>query len=113
MQEEKAFSVEQIVAVKQVELGWPVAEVIRKLGISEQIFYRWEEQYVGMETDQMRQMKQLQEENSRPKRPMGNLHLPSSERTCQFIGHPSGRIYVEDLYQVASSIVISMSSRAQ
>ena len=38
----KRFSVEQIVAVvKQAELGVPVAEVIRKVGISEQTFYRW------------------------------------------------------------------------
>ena len=51
----KRFSVEQIVAVlKQAELGVPVAEVIRKVGISEQTFYRWKKQYVGMETDQAR-----------------------------------------------------------
>jgi len=36
------FSVEQIVAVlKQAELGMPVADLIRKIGISEQTFYRW------------------------------------------------------------------------
>jgi transposase-like protein len=56
--------VEQIVSVlKQAERGAPVAEVIRKVGISEQTFYRWKKQYVGMETDQARQMKQLQEDN--------------------------------------------------
>jgi putative transposase len=60
----KRFSVEQIVAVvKQAELRVPVAEVTRKVGISERTFYRWKKQYVGMETDQARQMKQLQEEN--------------------------------------------------
>ena len=38
----KRFSVEQIVAVlKQAELGMPVADVIRQVGISEQTFYRW------------------------------------------------------------------------
>jgi putative transposase len=59
----KHYSVEQIVAVlKQAELGVSVAEVIRKVGISEQTFYRWKKQYVGIETDQTRQMKQLQEE---------------------------------------------------
>lgn len=52
----KRFSVEQMVAVlKQADLGAPVAEVIRKVGISEQTFYRWKKQYVGMETDQARQ----------------------------------------------------------
>ncbi len=41
----KRFSVEQIVAVvKQLELGVPVAEVIRKVGISEETFYRWKKQ---------------------------------------------------------------------
>ena len=64
----KRFSVEQIVAVmKQGEAGVPVAELIRKVGISEQTFYRWKKQYVGLELDQARQMRQLQEENSRLK----------------------------------------------
>lgn len=49
--------------LKQAEMGVPVAEAIRKAGISEQTFYRWKKQYVGMETDPARQMKQLQEEN--------------------------------------------------
>ena len=58
----KRFSVEQIVAVlKQVELGMPVANVIRQVGISEQTFYRWKKQYAGMESDQVRGFKQLQD----------------------------------------------------
>ena len=53
----KRLSVEQIVAVmKQAETGVPVAELIEKVGISEQTFYRWKKQYVGMELDQARQM---------------------------------------------------------
>ncbi len=57
----KRFSVEQIVGVlKQAEVGVPVAELIRKVGISEQTFYRWKKQYVGLESDQVREMKQLQ-----------------------------------------------------
>lgn len=52
----KQFSAEQIVGVlKQVEVGVPVAEVIRKAGISGQTFYRWERQYVGLESDQVRE----------------------------------------------------------
>jgi putative transposase len=51
----KRFSVEQMVAVlKQAELGVPVAEVIRKAGISEQTFYRWKAKYAGLEVDQVR-----------------------------------------------------------
>ena len=62
----KRFSVEQIVGVlKQAEVGVPVAEVIRKAEISEQTFYRWKKQYVGLESDQVREMKLLQDENGR------------------------------------------------
>jgi len=72
----KRFSVEQIVGVlKQAEVGVPVAELIRKVGISEQTFYRWKKQYVGLEVDQVRQMKQLQEENTRLKQLVAELSL--------------------------------------
>lgn len=70
------FSVEQIVAaLKQVELGMPVADLIRKLGISEQTFYRWKKDYAGLESDQAREFKQLQEENARLKRLVAELSL--------------------------------------
>ncbi len=72
----KRFSVEQIVGVlKQAEVGVPVAELIRKVGISEQTFYRWKKQYVGLEVDQVRQMKQLQEENTAPEAVGGGVEL--------------------------------------
>src|ERR1700758_3088311 len=59
----KRFSVEQIVAVlKQAEAGVPVVEVGRQVGISEQTFCRWKKQFVGLQTDQVRQLKQLQDE---------------------------------------------------
>src|SRR5664280_1114325 len=72
----KRFSVEQIVGIlKQAEVGVPVVELIRKAGISEQTFYRWKKQYVGLEVDQVRQMKQLQEENIRLKQLVAELSL--------------------------------------
>jgi len=44
----KRFAVEQIVAIlKQAELGIPVAELIRQVGVSEQTFYRWKKRYSG------------------------------------------------------------------
>jgi len=68
--------VEQIVAVvKQAEVGVPVVEVCRRVGITEQTFYRWKKQYVGLEIDQVRQLKQLQEENGRLKRLVAELSL--------------------------------------
>jgi len=70
------FSAEQIVAaLKQVELGMPVADLIRKLGISEQTYYRWKKDYSGLESDQARAFKQLQEENARLKRLVAELSL--------------------------------------
>ena len=72
----KRSSLEQIIGVlKQAEIGVPVAEVIRKAGISEQTFYRWKAKYVGLEVDQVRQMKQLQEENMRLKQLVAELTL--------------------------------------
>jgi putative transposase len=72
----KRFSVEQIAAVlKQAEVGVPVAELIRKVGISQQTFYRWKKQYAGLEVDQVRELKQLQEENARLKRLVADLTL--------------------------------------
>ena len=70
------FSVEQIVAVlKQVQAGLPVADAIRKMGISEQTFYRWKKAYGGLESDQVRELKQLQDENARLKRLVADLSL--------------------------------------
>ncbi len=73
---QKRFNVEQIVAVlKRAETGVPLAELIRRVGISEQTFYRWKKQYVGFEVDQVRQLKQLQAENTRLKQLVADLTL--------------------------------------
>lgn len=72
----KHFSVEQIVAVlKQAELGMPVADLIRQVGIAEQTFYRWKKQYAGLQSDQVRELKQLQDENARLKKLVAELSL--------------------------------------
>ena len=72
----KRYSVEQITAaVKQVEMGMPVAELIRRMGISEQTFYCWKKLYAGLEVDQVRQLRQLQEENGRLKKVVAELTL--------------------------------------
>jgi putative transposase len=72
----KRFSVEQIVAVlKQAELGMAVSDLTRQVGISEQTFYRWKKQYAGMQSDQVRELKQLQEENARLKKLVAELSL--------------------------------------
>ena len=72
----KRFSVEQIVAVlKQAELGLSVADLTRRIGISEQTFHRWKKQYAGLETDQVREFKQLTDENARLKKLVAELSL--------------------------------------
>jgi putative transposase len=72
----KRFSAEQIVAIlKQAELGIPVAELIRQIGVSEQTFYRWKKKYSGLEVDQVRELKQVREENVRLKRIVADLTL--------------------------------------
>jgi putative transposase len=65
----KRFSVERIVAVlKRAGLGMAVTDLTRQVGISEQTFYRWKKQYAGMQSDQVRELKQLQEEIARLKK---------------------------------------------
>jgi putative transposase len=72
----KRLSVEQIVAVlRQAELGMPMPDLIRQIGISEQTFYRWKKQYAGLHSDQVREFKQLQEENARLKKVVAELTL--------------------------------------
>ena len=53
----------------------PIAELFRKVGISEQTFYRWKAKYVGLEVDQFRQLKQLRDENTRLKQLVAELSL--------------------------------------
>jgi putative transposase len=63
------FTEEQIVAaLKLAEAGSKVGEVCRKLGISEQTFYRWKQKYGGMEVSDARRLKALEEENRRLKK---------------------------------------------
>ena len=58
------FTEEQIAfALKQAETGTPVKEVIRKLGITEQTFYRWKKKYGGMLPSDLKKLRQLEEEN--------------------------------------------------
>jgi len=67
--EKKRFSVEQIAAIlKQAELGTPIAELIRQVGISEQTFYQWKRKFIGLEVGQAEELKRMAEENSRLKR---------------------------------------------
>ena len=72
----KGHSEEQIVfALRQVENGAKVPEVCRKLGVSEQTFYRWKQNYGGLGVSELRELRQLRDENSRLKRLVADLSL--------------------------------------
>ena len=70
------YTDEQIAfALRQAETSTPVKEVIRKMGIAEQTFYRWKKLYVGLWPSEVRRLKQLKEENRRLKQMVADLSL--------------------------------------
>lgn len=71
-----AFSETEIShALRQVEAGTSVAEVCRKLSISEQTFYRWKKKFAGMGGAELLRLRQLEEENRRLKQLVADLML--------------------------------------
>jgi putative transposase len=56
-------------------VGTPVAEILRKMQITEATFYRWKKKYAGMGVPELRRLKQLEEENGRLKRLVADLSL--------------------------------------
>jgi putative transposase len=72
----KGHTEEQIVAVlQQVESGAKVAEVCRKVGISEGTFYNWRKQFAGLGISELRELRLLRDENGRLKRLVADLSL--------------------------------------
>ena len=70
------FTEEQITyALRQGEAGTPVADVCRQMGISEATFYVWKKKYGNLGVTELRQMRQLQDENARLKRLVADLTL--------------------------------------
>jgi putative transposase len=70
------FTEEQItVALRQAEAGTPVGEVCRRLGITEATFYRWKRKYGGLGVSELRELRQLREENRRLKQLVADLSL--------------------------------------
>ena len=70
------FSVEQITAVlQQAAQGVPIGDLCRKVGISEQSFYRWKKEYGNLQPSEARELKQLRDENTKLKRLVADLSL--------------------------------------
>jgi putative transposase len=79
----KEFTAEQIVGkLREAEVllgqGATVAEVSRKLGVTEQTYYRWRREYRGMQVEQARRLKELEKENGRLKRLVADLTLDNA-----------------------------------
>jgi len=70
------YSPEQVAfALRQAESGTPVSEICRKMGISDQTFYRWKKKYVGMGVAEVRKLRILEEENRKLKQLVADLSL--------------------------------------
>ena len=70
------FSEEQIIGIlKRVERGQALADVCREVGISDATYYRWKAQYGGLEVNQLRHLRQLEDENHQLKQVVADLTL--------------------------------------
>ena len=73
------FSEEQIALVlRQAEAGTPVEEICRKLGVSQASFFRWKKKFGGLGVSELRELRQLREENSKLKQLVADLSLDKS-----------------------------------
>ena len=79
----KRFTSEQIISKlreAEVELsrGQSVSEVCRKIGVTDQTYYRWRKVYGGLRIDQAKRLKELERENSRLKRVVADQALDNA-----------------------------------
>ena len=79
----KRFSAEQIVdklreAEVEIAKGITIGQVCKKLGISEQPYYKWRREYGGMRTDQAKRLKELEQENARLKKLIADQALDNA-----------------------------------
>ncbi len=75
MKASKFSDAQKAFILKQGEWGVPVSEICRKAGISDATYYNWKKKYAGLLPDEMRRLKQLEDENSRLKKIVADLTL--------------------------------------
>jgi putative transposase len=76
MPRKSSYSDEQIIrAVREIEGGTPQATVARRLGVTTQTLYRWKERFSGMEVNDAKKLRSLEEENSRLKKLLAEVLL--------------------------------------
>ena len=89
------YTEEQIAfALKQAELGAPISEVCRKLGIAEQTLYRWKSKHGGKLPSDMKRLRQLEEKNAKLKKPVADLRL--------------GKLILQRFNPLPKSIIVKM-----
>jgi putative transposase len=76
----KRHKPEEIVAkLRQVDVltmqGQTVAEAVRSIGVTEVTYYRWRQEYGGLKSDQVKRLKDLEEENARLRKAISDLTL--------------------------------------
>ena len=75
----KGHTEEQIIAaLKQYESGDKTTDICRKLGISQATFYLWKKQYAGLGVQELRELRQLREENRKLKKPLAAAMLDNA-----------------------------------
>ena len=79
----KIYSSEQIInKLREAEIilsqGSSIGEASRKIGVTEQTYYRWRKEYGGMRIEQAKRLKELEKENSRLKKLVADLSLDNS-----------------------------------
>lgn len=85
------YSDEQIAAaLRQAEIGTPVADITRKLGISEATFYVWKKRFGTLGTPEIRELRQLRDENAKLKTVVADLTLDRA--VLQDVIKKSGRL---------------------
>lgn len=70
---------EIVVKLRQVDVlvaqGKPISDAVRTIGVTEVTYYRWKQEYGGLKTDQVKRLKELEQENSRLRRAISDLTL--------------------------------------
>jgi putative transposase len=79
----KTYTPEQIInKLREAEIhihqGTSIAEASRKIGITEQTYYRWRKEYGGLRIEQAKRLKELEKENARLKKLVANLSLDNA-----------------------------------
>ena len=79
----RGYNPEQVInKLREAEIyinqGSSISEASRKIGVTEQIYYRWRKEYGGMQVEQARRLKELEKENSQLKKLVADLSLDNA-----------------------------------